>query len=552
MEEHLTPFEISRQLVEDVFALRPTICTQFGRPGSDDAWDDTSLAGSDSWYSMLRGHRRALEPHLSSGDADARHAATILAAYLDETVSEQDSGDYLIDVSHAYCTFTVVRDIFDIAPRETAADWSDVARRMATFSEPMAGWTEVLAEGVRQGKVAARRQALSLIEQAENLAGEQSMFLGLVAEAGTHGLATPELEDAAAAARSAAGDAAEWLRDNYLPHADEADGVGEERYLRAADRFLGMVIDPAETYEWGWEEVARIRAEMADTAADIDPTASLEEVIALVETDPERSVPVEDFTSFVQERLDQAVAELDGTHFDVPEPVKRVTVSLAPPGGALGAWYHNPSEDWGRPGSVWYALGERQRVPVWQEVSTAYHEGFPGHHLQVGTAMYQADSLSEAHRLFIWYSGYGEGWALYAERLMDELGYFEKPEYRLGMLASQLFRAVRVVVDIGNHLGYPIPAHAPLFGGEEWSFDRAVGYMTRLAIQAPDVAVSEVRRYLGWPGQAISYKVGEREILDIRRQLEARDPAFDRRDFHRQMLEGGELRLDYLRQIMLG
>ena len=291
----------------------------------------------------------------------------------------------------------------------------------------------------------------------------------------------------------------------------------------------------------GGEEIARLRSQMTEVSRLIDSDRSVDDVIELLETDPSRSVPKEEFTEFVQRRLDDAVSALDGPHFDVPDPVKRVTVNLAPPGGALGAWYINPSEDWQRSGSVWYALGERDRIPTWQEVTTAYHEGFPGHHLQIGMSMWQKDRLSKAQRLLVWYSGYGEGWALYAERLMDELGFFEKPEYRLGMLASQLFRATRVVVDIGLHLGYRVPEGAPLHAGETWNYDIAVDYMDRIGLQPRDLAESEVKRYLGWPGQAISYKLGEREILDIRSRLQA-DPSFDLKEFHRQVLEGGEVR----------
>jgi uncharacterized protein (DUF885 family) len=123
----------------------------------------------------------------------------------------------------------------------------------------------------------------------------------------------------------------------------------------------------------------------------------------------------------------------------------------------------------------------------------------------------------------------------------------------LGMLASQLFRACRVVVDIGCHLGYQIPEHAPLFAGEGWTFETAVEYMSRIGLQDPAVAESEVLRYLGWPGQAISYKVGEREILALRDEVRRRQgEAFDLREFHTKMLIGGEMRLDYLREVVLG
>lgn len=208
-----------------------------------------------------------------------------------------------------------------------------------------------------------------------------------------------------------------------------------------------------------------------------------------------------------------------------------------------------PAEDFSRPGSIWYAPGERESLPYWQEVSTAYHEGFPGHHLQVGTVVLERANLSRFQRSVIWYSGAGEGWALYAERLMDELGFFEKPEYRLGLLASQLFRSTRVVVDIGCHLELTIPDHAPMHGGEVWTYETAVDYIEQVAYQPHDVAVSEVLRYLGWPGQAITYKVGEREILGMRDRARAR-ADFELKDFHRRMLAAGPIRLDLLGEEM--
>ncbi|CAN5772763.1 DUF885 domain-containing protein [soil metagenome] len=547
----LNPFDISDELVDDILALSPMTKTSLGVPGADDRWDDTSPTGKQALVAVLRSHREALAAHLEHSDPDQRHAATVLVGWLDSRIAEYDSGDYLIDLNHVYCGFTKIRDIFDIMARGSQSVWSDITARLASLEEPLGGWRRVLEAGVAAGQTAARRQVESVIEQADNLAGEDSMFAGLLDEARAGGFSDEALEEAVIRARKEAARTAEWLRVHYLPHARAEDGVGEERYIRSAERFLGMKVDTDETYGWAWGEIARLQAEMVEVAGLIDADVSVDAVIELLETDPARAVGIDEFTAFVQARLDQAVLDLDGVHFDVPAPIRPIEVKLAPPGGALGAWYINPSVDWERPGSVWYSLGHKDTVPVWQEVSTAYHEGFPGHHLQVGTSMYQADHLSRAHRLLVWYSGYGEGWALYTERLMDDLGYFDKPEYRMGMLASQLFRAVRVVVDIGCHLGYPIPGHAPLHPGQPWDFDRAVDYIDMIGLQPRDVAVSEVKRYLGWPGQAISYKVGEREIVDMRWSLERRDPGFDLKDFHRRILEGGELRLDYLRTRML-
>ncbi len=525
--------------------------TTLGVPGSDHLWDDISPDGKKEMVDMLGRHRGALSAHREHPHPDEKHAAVVLLGWLDTRIAEFESGDYLRDVGHLHCGFTQIRNLFDIMRRESAEHWIDIQTRLSSIDEPLAGWCRLLAAGIAEGQVVARRQVLSLIEQAENLAGHESMFLGLLDEARAGGLAGSDLEAAVGQAQAAAARTARWLGESYLPFAPVEDGVGEERYLRSAERFLGKMIDPRETYDWGWTEIGRLRSEMVEVAGLIDPGSDVDDVIAMLETDPSRAVKRVDFTEFVQARLDQAVVDLDGVHFDVPAPIHSIQVRLAPPGGALGAWYINPSVDWSRPGSVWYSLGDKETVPVWQEVSTAYHEGFPGHHLQVGTSMYQAERLSKAHRLFVWYSGYGEGWALYTERLMDELGYFELPEYRLGMLASQLFRAVRVVVDIGCHLGYEIPGDAPLHPGHRWDFHRGVDYVEAVGLQARDVADSEVKRYLGWPGQAISYKVGERDILDIRRTLQLRDPHFDLKDFHRQILEGGELRLDHLRSRLL-
>ena len=151
----------------------------------------------------------------------------------------------------------------------------------------------------------------------------------------------------------------------------------------------------------------------------------------------------------------------------------------------------------------------------------------------------------------IWYPGLGEGWALYAEQLVDELGFFEKPDYVFGFLAAQMLRSCRVVIDIGSHLELPIPADQPFHAGEEWSFETAVEMLQEYATLERDYAESETTRYLGWPGQAISYKVGHRAILDIRAQLESRD-GFDLKKFHADLLGVGPVGLDLLRELLLG
>jgi uncharacterized protein (DUF885 family) len=293
---------------------------------------------------------------------------------------------------------------------------------------------------------------------------------------------------------------------------------------------------------------------MEQTAGEIEPGRSVAEVLALLKTDPERCLPDEAaFLEFIEMRQVDAFERLSGSHFDIPDLMRNVDVKLAPAGSALGAYYMQPSEDFSRPGSVYYALADRRPISVYDEVSTAYHEGFPGHHLQVGIQVGLADQLSRLHRMVVWYPGYGEGWALYVEELMDELGFYERPDYVMGLLINQMHRACRVMIDIGSHVGFEIPDDFDFHPGEQWTFDLAVELLETRAFLEPAYARSEVVRYLGWPGQAISYKVGERVILDLRNELEARlGDQFDLKRFHSEVLGYGPLGLDHLRELVAG
>ena len=153
-----------------------------------------------------------------------------------------------------------------------------------------------------------------------------------------------------------------FLLDEYLPNARQKDGVGKERYEVAARRFLGMEIDPEETYAWGWEELARIEEEIAKTAQQILPGESLEAVTELMGTDPARAIEGEEnFRQWMQDIQEETIADMDGTHFDIAEPVKTIECLIAPPGGQLAMYYTSPSEDFSRPGRVWYPTGGKTR-----------------------------------------------------------------------------------------------------------------------------------------------------------------------------------------------
>ena len=544
-----TAFEISDAYVESLIRHSPEFATALGVPGSDHLWRDYSTTGTEQHHQIVRAAHRDLQPHLEDPDLDQRTAARVLTGALEHQIEGFRAGDHYLDLGHLVSSFRGLRTIFDTMDQSSQSGWENIAGRLEGLDRVFASYAGRLEDGRILGQVVAQRQVVSVVKQARALSGNESAYGGLLAKAGQRGFSSGRLERAVEIAQGAADGFADYLETTYLPSATEEDAVGRERYLRAAAGFLGMSLDPVEAYEWGWDEIARLLDAMQNVGAGILPGGDLDTVTNALENHQElMATSHEAFCDFILSRLVDVIDELDGRHFDIPAAIRDITVNIAPPGGALGAYYIRPSEDFSRPGSVWYSVGDQKSFPLYHQVSTAYHEGFPGHHLQIGTAMANTDRLSRAHRLTVFYPGYTEGWAMYTERLMGELGFLERPEFFFGMLAKQMYRAVRVVVDIGLHLGYKIPDTAPMGTGAAWNYDIAVEYMRRLGFRTQAQAHDEVLRYLGWPGQAISYKLGEREILSIREQAK-RDlgSRFDLKAFHREVVGNGTMGLAMLR-----
>lgn len=545
-------------LVEETAALVPSMATVLGIKGYDHLWEDFSTEGCEVQRRAAEGQLARVRAAEVGDDPWAALAAEVAAAAIEDDLARFETDEHLRDLNNLASTLQHVRDVFDHMGKESREQWEAVTSRLEGLPIVLGQYQRRLEDGRRRGLAVARRQAAEGVRQARHAAGEESTLLRLTAEWEAAGLDEAALAERVgqgiAAGRNAFGALADYLEADYLPSTGEEDAVGEERYERLARRFLGSSPDLRTTYEWGWSEIDRLLRRMRETADAISPRASLGEVLHLLQEDPARAAasPAA-FRELMQERQAAALADLEGVHFDVPESIRQVGVKLAPPGGALGAFYVGPSEDFSRPGTVWFALGDQQVIPLFDQISTAYHEGFPGHHLQNGIQMASADRLSRFQKLLVWYPGSGEGWALYAEDLMEELGYLEKPDYLMGKLASEMLRACRVAIDIGSHLRLPIPTGQPFHPGEEWTFDAGVEMLVDYAAQTPDVARSEMTRYLGWPGQAISYKVGQQAIRDLRAEVQRRQgAAFDRKAFHARVLEIGSVGLDVLRRHMAG
>ena len=548
-------YALSDQYIEKQAELDPGTATYLGIAGHDHEMTDFSPAGHEARAQLDRDTLAQLNALDTSSDTD-RLAAGVLRESLELSGQEYAAGEHLRSIRVIAGDVDAARSIFDLMPTDTAEHWSTIAERMSAVPQAFAGMRESWALGAAKNVVAPKRQALALAEQLEGWAGSTSksgFFTSFVEQAASiSGAPIDKLRDEAKRASQALAETAEFLRKEYAPKADPRDGVGPERHALARRRYLGMAIDAQEAYEWGWHETMRLNAEIARVSKEIKPDATAAEVRHLLDTDPARAIQGEDnLRNWLQEIMDEARDFLiSNKHFDIPQQIRTCEAMISPPGGAAAMYYTGPSEDLSRPGRTWYPANGRTIFPKWSEPTTAYHEGVPGHHLQIATATINSSKLSRFQRnTFV--SGHGEGWALYAERLMDEFGFFKNNEFRLGYLYAQAFRAARVVIDTGVHCGLPIPKDSSWHPGEQWTPELMLEFLTARSSSDAEFNRSEIDRYLGWPAQAISYKLGERVWLDLRDQAKQKHGSkFDLRAWHAHGLNLGNLGLDLLKTEM--
>jgi uncharacterized protein (DUF885 family) len=553
-----TVYQTADAFVDRFASLDPVAATFMGVAGHDDRLTDYSPEGAAALIGLSRQLLQDVSAITPAGERERICRDTVI----DEqqlSIELFDAREYLRNVNTMWCPVQALRQVFDLMPRDTEQDWRNISARMAGVPSALSLYRKSLGEGIQRNVTGSRRQAAGAARQAETYsgAGGGSSFFARVADSYRKSPSVvpallADLDRHATAASAAYASIAAYLRDDYMPHAVETDGVGRDRYALWARTYNGAVIDLDETYTWGWDQLSWVRSEMSKTARKIAPSGSIEDAIKTLESDPARLVEGEEpFRKWMQDLQDRTISELDGVHFDIPGPVKKIEALIAPPGGSLAMYYTGPSEDFSRPGRTWYPTGGKTRFPVWREVSIAYHEGVPGHHFQIATQKHMSKELSRYQRLFAGSSGYAEGWALYAERLMGELGYLENPDYYLGMLDAQALRSVRVIIDIGMHLGMPIPKSSTFHPGETWGPELGRQMMLDHVHFPADFVASEIDRYLGIPGQAISYKVGEREWLGARAASKQREgQKFNLRDWHNRALRLGPMGLAQMKREM--
>lgn len=446
----------------------------------------------------------------------------------------------------------LVRGTFDGLEVTPDAAGDRLVRRLDAAAGAIRGyerrlrWAAEHPERFSGTAVAPRRQLDALAAQIDGwLAGDSFAAVPIAASVGTETRArVARGRERANAALAALRDA---LRGDLREHAPSVDAIGEDEYARIAATMLGARVDVADTYAFGWAELERLSAEARRLAARLGDTGADPVRAAAERLDRDPARRIRGVPHIRRWLADRVAASIDGVAdaFELPDGVGDVVCVVSE--AASGVVFYTPgAPDGSAPPRVLWTLPDGEAdVATWHEVTSVHHEGVPGHHLQFAiTSAHEGLHPWQRHLCHV--HGYAEGWAHYAEHLADELGLIRDDAERLGLVLGRLWRAVRIVADIGLHTGRPIPDGVVLAPGE-WTVDRARDALVELAHVDPVLAGFEVDRYLAWPGQALAFGVGARLWRQARRRREEQDgAAFSLRTFHRDALALGPMGLDPL------
>lgn len=500
----------------------------------DRLWAALGPEGVQAEADLARTTLAELDAEGTTGDADEPGPATVLRRALSERLRSDlalhDSGFLpglvapLASPAHAVM----------MGLESAAGDTDRLVDGLALVPEALRDYAERLEAAASNGYVVPARQSRTLAAQLRRWAdpAADDRLGRLVAPSEV------DVDGALAAARRACVGLAAWLEDVHAPRGSSTDAVGPELYRTTSTAFLGTELDLEQTYAYGWDRLAELTARAEQLAAALG-CSGLDEAAAMLDADPAGQVAVgPDLIAWVEGRMARAADLLDGSVFDIPERSRCGAVLAAPGSGSI---YYSPPDPAGtRPGRVvWSTPTGVDRLPVWREVSTVHHEGLPGHHLQHVVTM-ATSSLHPWQRYLCHVHGYAEGWAHYTEGRASDWGLVDEPGEQLGVVLAQRWRAARIVIDLGLHLGYPVPPGNGFTDATTWTPEVGVEVLTQAAGCDTETARFEVVRYLGWPGQALAFSMGAR-LWEQAREDALATGRFDERTFHRQALALGPM-----------
>lgn len=445
-------------------------------------------------------------------------------------------------------------DIADFIRFETVKDYEDWIARMRALpsymDQTLALMTEGKAAGLMPSKAIMSRIPSQLALQMPKTPEESPFYKPFTKMPSSISAADQKrLRQQAAAA----------IRDHVIPAYKKFDGVFTREYLPGSTETVGLGhlpggkelyayyaryyttsdMPPSRIHQLGLSEVKRIRGEMEAIMAEVGFKGTLAEFFAHMKAQKQYFRPDADALLMeyraLSRRIDPLLPKLFKELPRAPYAIEPIPADLAPNSSA--AYYMGPSPDGTRPGTFYVNLYKSEERPTYEMLPLLLHETVPGHHLQIALAM-ELDALPEFRR-YGGYTAYIEGWGLYSESLGEDLGLYADPYVRFGKLNMEMRRALRLVLDTGLH-------------HEGWDRKKAIAFFLENAAKTELEATNEVDRYLGNPGQALSYKVGELSLKDLRARAQAKlGKKFDLREFHHQLLSQGALPLDILEKRMV-
>lgn len=519
----------------------PTIGTYYSIAGArHDRLPDNSLDAQAAWEQREDAWLAALEALEEPADIGSRDWVSygILRETLESAVGMRVCRDELWRASTATAWHRSLPFLFNIQPVDTEDQRRQTLDRLGKVDQYIDTEIANLRLGLEMGYSAPRVTVAAVPGQVRSLIGDDSIFLNPAtrsddAEFAVAVTSTYEQEIVPAINRFA-----DFIEAVYLDAAREdialsANPDGERCYPARVRSFVTIQPPAAEIHALGLEQMAKIRGEMRATIDAHFGGGSIEDFLRRVNDDPQFTFESEYAV------LQYSIDGLDAARAAMPRafgtlPIADVLVKPYPEFAESGSGeYHSSSEDGSRPGIFYIAVIDPQHRTRSNQLSTLYHETYPGHHHQGAIALELGDKVHPLAR-YLWNSGYGEGWALYAERLADELGLYPTPLDRMGLYSDQGGRAARLVIDTGLHtLG--------------WNRQQAVDYMmANCGWSAVDIQ-SEIDRYIAWPGQATAYMLGMLEIRRLRDRAEAElGDKFDLRAFHDRVVGFGSITLPML------
>lgn len=537
---------VADAIVDDVFEHAPDLVARLLPPGArHDKLPDESRAArqarearEDSWAVELRGiDRGALRA------AGARLAYDIATETLASRREARVCRHPLWSVGQMSGLQVRFANLAQVQPVGTEAARREALARFGALPAYVTTHIENLREGLGLGYAQAAvnvKQVISQIDKQLAAPPEKSPYASPADRDGDPAFRAAWLALVQRDVLPSLARYRDFLRDEYLPRARAAFGVsanpdGAACYRAAIRASTTLPLDPAEVHRQGERELARIQEEMRVVAKRAFGSDDLPAVLKRLSTDREYlHRDREGVTAQAKQAMTRARAALPRVFGLLPKAEVTVEPIPAYQERTAAAHYLAAALDGSRPATYRIRLFDAEKQSLSTGESTAFHEGVPGHHLQMDIAMQRADNPRIAR--FLFNSGFAEGWALYAERVADELGLYSSDVSRLGLLSNAAWRAVRLVVDSGIHA----------FG---WDRQRAIDALRASTVLGEEQAAQEVDRYISWPAQATSYMVGYLEIARLRAESERRlGKRFDLRAFHDRVLENGAVPLPVLRR----